>query len=115
MMGRLVFSLFLLTGFTSADPYLVVRSATKLDPGQSLGTLVGSWDMVIMDVAEDGSGQILSQDEQIEQFGSLANALAQARLNTIAMAETVSLCTFRGYSAGNSGGIRPPIPIVFGP
>ena len=91
MMNRFFLIFILFTGFASAEPYLVVRSATKLAPEQSLGTFVGSWDMVIMDVAEDGSGQILSQDQQIEQFGSLTAALAQARRNTVAMAATVNL------------------------
>ena len=91
MLTRLFTALLILTGFASAEPYLIVRAAAAMEDGQSLGTFLGTWDLAIMNVQEDGGGKVLTHDELSAEFGSVYAAFAQASRNTVAMAETVSL------------------------
>ena len=90
MIARLFLTLIAFTSFASAEPYLVVRSTAKMDPGTSLGSLVGSWDLAIMDVWEGSNGLVLTRERLVEEYGSLDAAVARATSNTVAMAETVS-------------------------
>ena len=87
------FLLFILlfSSWARAEPYLVVRPSESLEPGQSLGPFVGTWDRALIELGADGLVQVLTREEAADLYDSFEAAQSLAESNTRAMAETLTL------------------------